>query len=135
MNLTINKESIEKAAKEYSNQNVDKTWQEALDIFKWMQDYIIKDESKSSIKFNYDKRVIISNDIEYIVPRKKFNLAYFLYQNIGRYVSREEILDNVWAGIYVDDRTIDVHVCLLKRIIPNIPIKSTLGCGYGWFEE
>jgi DNA-binding response OmpR family regulator len=135
MNLTITQKSVENAAKEYSNQNVDKTWQDALDIFKWMSDYLIKENNKSSINFNFDKRIIISNGVEYTVPRKKFNLAYFLYQKIGRYVSREEILDNVWSGIYVDDRTIDVHVCLLKRTIPNIPIKSTLGCGYGWFEK
>lgn len=46
----------------------------------------------------------------------EFALLRFLVRNKGRVVHRNEILDNVWGkDVYVDARTVDKHISLLRR--------------------
>ena len=134
---TISKKQIEQAAKQYANENPNKYWQEAVDIFKWMSDYLVKENNKSSIdiKFNPGKYTITFHGMEKSFCKKEFKLAYYLYNNSNRIISRDELLENIWGNVCVGDRTVDVHVRKLRSQIPNIPIKSHIGIGYGWIEE
>jgi len=44
----------------------------------------------------------------------------FLARNRGRVVHRNEILDGVWGKeVYVDARTVDKHISLLRRKIED----------------
>jgi two-component system, OmpR family, alkaline phosphatase synthesis response regulator PhoP len=46
----------------------------------------------------------------------EFALLRFLVRNKGRVVQRNEILDSVWGkDVYVDARTVDKHISLLRR--------------------
>jgi two-component system alkaline phosphatase synthesis response regulator PhoP len=46
----------------------------------------------------------------------EFSLLHYLVRNKGRVVHRNEILDNVWGNdVYVDARTVDKHISLLRR--------------------
>jgi two-component system, OmpR family, alkaline phosphatase synthesis response regulator PhoP len=46
----------------------------------------------------------------------EFALLRFLVRNKGRVVHRNEILDSVWGkDVYVDARTVDKHISLLRR--------------------
>ena len=48
----------------------------------------------------------------------EFKLLEFLLQAPGRVFSREQLLDGVWGrDIYVDERTVDVHVGRLRKAI------------------
>jgi DNA-binding response OmpR family regulator len=66
----------------------------------------------------------------------EFSLLHFLVQNRGRVVDRNEILDTVWGKeVYVDPRTIDKHVSLLRRKFEDDPqnpkyILGVRGVGY-----
>lgn len=66
----------------------------------------------------------------------EFALLHFLVQNKGRVVHRNEILDNVWGkDVYVDARTIDKHISLLRRKFEDEPqdpkyIQGVRGIGY-----
>ena len=137
MVLTISKESVEKAAKQYASENPNKYWQEALDVFNSMATFLAKENNKSSvdIKFNPEKYTITFDGMEKPFCKKEFKLAYYFYENIGRIIPRDELLDNIWGDVCVGDRTIDVHVRKLRSQIPNIPIKTHIGIGYGWIEE
>ena len=45
----------------------------------------------------------------------EFRLLEFLMQSPGRVYSREQLLDGVWGrDIYIDERTVDVHVGRLR---------------------
>ena len=66
----------------------------------------------------------------------EFNLLHFLVRNRGRVVHRNEVLDSVWGkDVFVDARTVDKHVSLLRRKFEDDPqnpqyILGVRGVGY-----
>ena len=70
----------------------------------------------------------------------EFRLLEFLMQSPGRVFSRQQLLDGVWGhGVYVDERTIDVHVGRLRKAInrghARDPIRTVRGVGYAFNEQ
>lgn len=71
------------------------------------------------------------NGSEYQLPRKEFDLLYFLASHPGRVFSRQELLDQVWGSdVYVIDRTVDVHVRKIREKIGRDYIQTIRGRGY-----
>lgn len=65
----------------------------------------------------------------------EFRLLSTLMEKPGRVWSREQLLDRVWGrDIYVDSRTVDVHVGRLRKAlgVPRMPdpIRTVRGAGY-----
>ena len=65
----------------------------------------------------------------------EFRLLEYLMQHPGRVFSRGQLLDNVWGEtIYIDERTVDVHVGRLRKAVNNgrMPdvIRTIRGAGY-----
>jgi DNA-binding response OmpR family regulator len=49
------------------------------------------------------------------LTQKEYELAFFLFRNLGRVLSRAHILENVWGrNPVVNTRTIDTHVCRIR---------------------
>lgn len=70
------------------------------------------------------------------LPKKEFELLYFLAHNPGRVFNRDELLQNVWgADVYVVERTIDVHIRKLREKINENYIKTLKGVGYMFLVE
>lgn len=70
----------------------------------------------------------------------EFKLMEFFMQSPGRVFSREQLLDGVWGrDIYVDERTVDVHVGRLRKAInrgrERDPIRTVRGAGYALDEQ
>ena len=65
----------------------------------------------------------------------EFRLLSTFMEKPGRVLSREQLLDRVWGrDIYVDTRTVDVHVGRLRKALmrhggPD-PIRTVRGAGY-----
>jgi len=69
------------------------------------------------------------------LPKKEFQLLYFLITNSTKVYSREALLRNVWgSGVHVVARTVDVHIRKLREKIGEKYIKTIKGVGYK-FEE
>jgi two-component system alkaline phosphatase synthesis response regulator PhoP len=65
------------------------------------------------------------------LPKKEFDLLYFLASQPGRVFTREILLENVWGeNVHVVDRTVDVHVRKLREKIGKKWIKTVQGVGY-----
>ena len=69
----------------------------------------------------------------------EFRLLEFLMKSPGRVFAREQLLDGVWGqDVYIDDRTVDVHVGRLRRAINRArqpdPIRTVRGAGYAFDE-
>ena len=80
---------------------------------KEIEDEPIEFDGVKLIPKNYE--VIIDNE-KCIFPKKEFKLLYLLISNPGKCITREAILRNCWEdGVIVGDRTIDVHICKIKR--------------------
>ena len=70
----------------------------------------------------------------------EFRLLEHLLQSPGRVYSRAQLLDAVWGlEIYVDERTVDVHVGRLRKAITrgreSDPIRTVRGLGYSFDER
>jgi two-component system, OmpR family, phosphate regulon response regulator PhoB len=65
----------------------------------------------------------------------EFRLLSTLMEKPGRVWSREQLLDRVWGrDIYVDTRTVDVHVGRLRKVLcqhgGEDPVRTVRGSGY-----
>ena len=65
----------------------------------------------------------------------EFRLLSTLMEKPGRVWSREQLLDRVWGrDIYVDTRTVDVHVGRLRKVLcahgGADPVRTVRGSGY-----
>ena len=70
----------------------------------------------------------------------EFRLLDFLMAAPGRVFSREQLLNGVWGSeVYVDERTVDVHVGRLRKAITRgretDPIRTVRGSGYALNEK
>lgn len=70
----------------------------------------------------------------------EYRLLEYLMQSPGRVYTREQLLDSVWGhDVYVDERTVDVHVGRLRKAInrgrSKDPIRTVRGAGYSFDEK
>ncbi|HZI25899.1 MAG TPA: response regulator transcription factor [Chryseolinea sp.] len=65
------------------------------------------------------------------LPKKEFELLYFLAQNPNKVFSREDLLQNIWGSdVYVLARTVDVHIRKVREKIGEDYITTVKGVGY-----
>ncbi len=65
------------------------------------------------------------------LPKKEFELLYFLAQHPEKVFSRDELLQNIWGtDVYVLARTVDVHVRKVREKIGEGYIQTVKGVGY-----
>jgi DNA-binding response OmpR family regulator len=78
-------------------------------------------EEKQSIvelepfKIDHTRRSVIRFDTVVPLTQKEFDLAWFLFRNRGRLLSRGYLLENVWGrSANINTRTVDTHVSRLR---------------------
>lgn len=75
------------------------------------------------------------DDEEFQLPRKEFELLYFLASRKGIVLDRETLLNQVWGtDVYVVDRTVDVHVRKIREKLGEEYIETVKGVGYRFKE-
>lgn len=68
---------------------------------------------------------------QFTLPKKEFELLYFLAQNPNKVFSRDELLQNIWGtDVYVLARTVDVHIRKVREKIGDGYISTVKGVGY-----
>lgn len=71
------------------------------------------------------------NGKETSLPKKEFELLYFLAQNPNKVLSREDLLRHIWGtDVYVVARTVDVHIRKVREKIGEDFITTVKGVGY-----
>lgn len=65
----------------------------------------------------------------------EFRLLHFLVTHPDRVFARDQLLDNVWGNqVYVEDRTVDVHIRRLRKVLEPFQcdsyINTVRGVGY-----
>ncbi|MDZ7716514.1 MAG: response regulator transcription factor [Balneolaceae bacterium] len=87
------------------------------------------------IEIDKDRYIVTKGDEEYHLPRKEFELLFFLASKKGRVMDRQTLLNQVWGdNIYVVDRTIDVHVRKIREKLGDEYIETVKGVGYRFKE-
>jgi len=84
------------------------------------------------LQISLDRKSITINGQSISLTRTEFDLLVLLLRNRGQVLSRQKIMDTVWKGIIVTDRTVNVHITRLrKKLGPYAAnIKSRQGFGY-----
>jgi two-component system phosphate regulon response regulator PhoB len=78
---------------------------------------------------------VMRSDAELKLGPTEFRLLATFMENPGRVWSRDLLLDRVWGrDIYVDTRTVDVHIGRLRKILTSNggadPVRTVRGAGY-----
>ncbi|MGK7370667.1 MAG: response regulator [Candidatus Halalkalibacterium sp. M3_1C_030] len=82
-----------------------------------------------------DRYIVTQGDEEFQLPRKEFELLFFLASRKGKVMDRQTLLNQVWGdNIYVVDRTIDVHVRKIREKLGDEYIETVKGVGYRFKE-
>ena len=74
---------------------------------------------------------VVASEEKINLPKKEFELLYFLAQNPGKVFSRDDLLQNIWGtDVYVLARTVDVHIRKVREKIGEGYISTVKGVGY-----
>lgn len=81
--------------------------------------------------------VYTENQDEIHLGPTEFKMLQFLMSNPGRVYSRDQLLDQIWGiGVYVDERTVDVHIRRLRKALSPYDlskvIRTVRGSGYSF---
>lgn len=83
------------------------------------------------LQIDRDRYIVLQQGNEFQLPRKEFELLFFLASRKGRVLDRKTLLNKVWGNnIYVVDRTVDVHVRKIREKLGDHYIETVKGVGY-----
>lgn len=83
------------------------------------------------LEIDKDRYVVKKGGKEFQLPRKEFELLFFLASRKGKVLDRQALLNKVWGdNIYVVDRTVDVHVRKIREKLGDHYIETVKGVGY-----
>jgi DNA-binding response OmpR family regulator len=98
----------------------------------WHDQYL-----KANLRFAIGRQRVTDTsnklDRELDLTPNEFKILYFLARNEGRVISRAEVLLEVWGeNLHVIERTVDKHICSLRRKMGSAApcVASVPGQGY-----
>ncbi|PKO40346.1 MAG: DNA-binding response regulator [Betaproteobacteria bacterium HGW-Betaproteobacteria-6] len=89
-----------------------------------------------NIEVDLEGRRVKLSGIDVELTQREFELAVILLHNVGRVLSRDELLTSVWArDAGVDTRTVDTHASRLRKKLglsgeSGLMLSSVYGQGY-----
>jgi len=87
------------------------------------------------LEIDKDRYLVKRGEEEFRLPRKEFELLFFLASRRGKVLDRQTLLNKVWGNnIYVVDRTVDVHVRKIREKLGDHYIETVKGVGYRFKE-
>ncbi|MEQ8524244.1 response regulator transcription factor [Gracilimonas sp.] len=87
------------------------------------------------LSIDKDRYIVTRGEEEFQLPRKEFELLYYLASRRGKVRDRQTLLNKVWGdNIYVVDRTVDVHVRKIREKLGDHYIETVKGVGYRFKE-
>lgn len=70
------------------------------------------------LQIDPDGHRVVLNDVEVMMTPTEYKLIHFLATHPNKVHSRNHLLDHVWGdNVYVEDRTVDVHIRRLRKIL------------------
>ena len=92
--------------------------------------------SYNGLSLNLDKKEATVDGNPVNLTRTEFELLHLLLLNRGKVLSRQELMDTVWAGVIVTDRTVNVNITRLRKKLGPYAQNIASRTGYGYvFEE
>lgn len=83
---------------------------------------------------NTAERSVVKDRQHIELTTKTFDILQFLVENVGKVISKDEILGAVWNGSFVEESNLPVHISKLRRTLGQRPdcrfIETVQGVGY-----
>ncbi|MDF7816153.1 response regulator transcription factor [Runella sp. MFBS21] len=90
----------------------------------------------AGLSINRKNYTVTKEDKSVVLPKKEFELLFFLANHPNKVFNREELLQKIWgADIYVLERTVDVHIRKVREKVGENYIKTLKGVGYMFNDE
>ena len=88
-----------------------------------------------NVSLDTNSHKLTVNDEQQSLKAMEYKLLYYLLENAGRVVTKDELLKNVWEDEYIGEGTLAVHIRHLREKIEKDPkepkiIKTIWGVGY-----
>lgn len=89
------------------------------------------------LQVNLDHKTVSIDGTPVSLTRTEFELLCKLTSAPGQVRSRQQLIDTVWNGVIVTDRTVDVHIARLRKKLGKYAenIGNKAGFGYYWKIE
>ena len=93
------------------------------------------------IKISLSQRLVTRNGIAVNLGPKEFKILSLFMERPGHIYSRSKLLDFVWGqGVFIEDRTVDVHMSRLRKALKTKPsdkdlIRTVRDGGYGLLKN
>ena len=90
----------------------------------------------SDLVIDKSSYTVTQKDKNITLPKKEFELLFYLAQNPNKVLTRDELLQNIWGSdVYVLARTVDVHIRKVREKIGEGYISTLKGVGYKFETE
>src|SRR6185312_10559378 len=83
-----------------------------------------------NITIDKESYTVTKSGVKLILPKKEFELLYFLFKHPNTVFTRDQILNTIWGDVHVVPRTVDVHIRKLREKIGEEYIRTIKGIGY-----
>ncbi len=96
------------------------------------------EEDKNVVTFkdltvDLKKKTITISDENINLTRKEFEILVLLMKNMGKFISRQEILNLIWSNdVIVTERNVDVNIARLRKKIGEYGAEIKGRSGYGY---
>ena len=89
------------------------------------------------LRMNLDRKAVTVDGVPASLTRTEFDLLYMLLSNRGQVLSRQQLMDSIWADVVVTEKTINVHITRLRKKLGPYAnnVVSRQGFGYVFEEE
>lgn len=89
----------------------------------------------NNLSVDLEAHRVFVDDEEIELGPTEYKLLCFLMQRVERVFSRDQLIDHIWGNdVYIDDRTIDVHIGRLRKQLESKDahriIQTVRGAGY-----
>ncbi len=99
-----------------------------------------KSITRGVIRIDLDNNSLMIKGEAVKIGQTEFRLLHYFMRKAGKLHSRSQLLDQVWGqNTFIDERTVDVHILRLRKILKpygiDAMLKTVRGAGYRFTEK
>ncbi len=89
----------------------------------------------NGLQINVDKKTVAVDGTPVNLTPTEFALLHLLLQNRGKVLSRQQLMDTIWEGVIVTERTVNVNITRLRKKLGPYAQNIVSRTGFGYVFE
>lgn len=87
------------------------------------------------LHMNLDRKTVTIDGTPANLTCTEFDLLAELLSNRGQVLSRQQLMDSIWAGVIVTERTVNVNITRLRKKLGPYASHIVSRAGFGYLFE